>query len=226
MIHYHGTPITPVERLYEIAGAFFCVSFIEPRDVKRCHDIGQGVMLDNGAFSAWTRGAATDWQGFYAWVDPWLDCATTWAVIPDVVEGSVEEQEELIRQWPHGTRGTPVWHMHEPIDRLLQLLDSWPRVCMGSSAQYADVLSDIWRRRMDESWNAIEKRHRRTPNIHMLRGMNCSGGRWPFASVDSSDIARHHSRAQNTPKKMKDRWDAMQTPVRWTPTATQLELIA
>lgn len=226
MIHYHGTPISPVAKFYELAGAFFCVSYLEPRDVKRCHDIGQGVMLDNGAFSAWTRQAETDWPGFYAWCDPWLDCPTTWAVIPDIVQGSVEEQEALIAQWPFGSRGSPVWHMHEPIERLLALLDRWPRVCIGSSAQYADVMSDLWCRRMDETWNAVAQRHRRTPVTHMLRGMNCSGRRWPFASVDSTDIARHHNRQQNTPKKMKDRWDGMQTPLRWTSAPEQLELIA
>lgn len=41
MIHYHGTPITPRERLYELAGRSFCVSFADPRDVRVCHEIGQ-----------------------------------------------------------------------------------------------------------------------------------------------------------------------------------------
>ena len=50
MIHYHGTPITPIEVLYTLAGRHFCVSHMRPEDVQRCHNIGQGVMLDNGAF--------------------------------------------------------------------------------------------------------------------------------------------------------------------------------
>lgn len=50
-LHYHGTPITPRKVLEQLAGACFCVSFAEPRDVERVHQIGQSVMLDNGAFS-------------------------------------------------------------------------------------------------------------------------------------------------------------------------------
>jgi hypothetical protein len=59
----------------------------------------------------------------------------------------------------------------------------------------------------------------------MLRGMQCSGLRWPFASVDSTDIARNHNRDHNSPKKMADRWDAMQTPIKWHQTHKQMELI-
>lgn len=226
MIHYHGTPISPVARLYELSGSHFCVSFMAPKDVKRCHEIGQSVMLDNGAFSVWRRGAVPDWHGYYKWTDQWLDCPTTWAIIPDVVEGDEPMQDALIGQWPHGPKGSPVWHLHESLDRLLRLTDEWPRVCMGSSAQYAVPLSEPWRRRMDEAWNAIAHRHRRTPYIHMLRGMACSGERWPFASVDSTDIARNHNRPHNSPKAMRDRWDAVQCPLSWTIAPSQLELIA
>ncbi len=65
MIHYHGTPITPVGALYELAGRHFCVSHARPDDVVRCHQVGQSVMLDNGAFSKWKRDAETDWPAYY-----------------------------------------------------------------------------------------------------------------------------------------------------------------
>ena len=48
MIHYHGTPITPIAALYELAGRNFCVSHAAPADVARVHMIWQTVMLDNG----------------------------------------------------------------------------------------------------------------------------------------------------------------------------------
>lgn len=64
------------------------------------------------------------------------------------------------------------------------------------------------------------------PNLHMLRGMQCSGRRWPFASVDSTDIAQNHSRPQNTPQLMANRWDAMQCPGIWHQRIEQEELIA
>ena len=51
MIHYHGTPLTPREQLYKMAGKHFCVSFYNPQDAKVCMQIGQSIMWDNGAFS-------------------------------------------------------------------------------------------------------------------------------------------------------------------------------
>lgn len=210
-LHYHGTPITPATELIKLAGRHFCVSHAAPQQVKACHQIGQSVMLDNGAFSAWKSGKPiTDWTPFLRWADEWLDHPTTWAVIPDSVEGGEDEQERLIALWPFGDRGVPVWHLHEPLDRLLTLLDAWPRVCMGSSAEYKDVLSPAWERRMDEAWREIGRRHRRTPWVHMLRGLQLVRHRWPFASVDSTDIARNHNREQNCPAKMAVRWDAAQ----------------
>lgn len=223
-VHYHGTPITPAAVLHELVGRHFCVSHAEPRDVARCHQIGQSVMLDNGAFSAWRSGRATDWAGYYDWCDRWLDYPTTWAVIPDVIAGGAEEQDRLIAQWPHGYRGAPVWHMHEPIERLVKLTEEWPRVCVGSSAQYAVVLSPSWCGRIDAAWNAVSRRHRRAPWLHMLRGMATVGQRWPFASVDSTDIARNHNRPQNTARDMADRWDGVQCPGRWSPHPVQMEL--
>lgn len=60
-MHYHGTPITPMPALYQLAGKSFCVSFARPDQVKQCHDIGQSVMLDNGAFSLWRADKPTNW---------------------------------------------------------------------------------------------------------------------------------------------------------------------
>jgi hypothetical protein len=216
-VHYHGTPITPITALYELAGRCFCVSHMAPSDVRRCHDIGQSVMLDNGAFSKWKTGKATDWPAYYEWCDRWLDFPTTWAIPPDVIDAPSQEQDALLNEWPHGKRqAAPVWHMEEPTSRLLRLCDTgWSRVCIGSTAAYAIVLSDPWRMRMDETWNEIAKVFGRTPPIHMLRGMQCSGMRWPFASVDSTDIAQNHHRDQNTPRSMADRWDAKQCLGKW-----------
>lgn len=216
-IHYHGTPVTPTELLLEhMAGAHFCVSFAQPQQVEQAHRVGQSVMLDNGAFSVWRRGIEIDWSAYYAWAERWLERPTTWAVIPDVIAGTDADQDELLRQWPHGRRkGAPVWHMHELIDRLVRLLDEYPRVCIGSSGLYRTILSDPWQHRMDKAWRAINARHRWTPDVHMLRGMQLIRHRWPFASVDSADVARNHSAKQNSVPRMVRRWDAGQCPARF-----------
>jgi hypothetical protein len=198
----------------ETVGAHYCVSHAHPGDVERAHKYGQSVMLDNGAFSKWKTGKQTDWNKYYDWCDEWLDCPTTWAVVPDEIEGGEDIQDELIRQWPFGQRGSPVWHMHEPIDRALRLVDEWPKVCFGSSGEYETVGSPDWFRRMEEVFDALEKRHKRTPWIHMMRGMQCVKWGLPFASVDSADVARNHHARFGGASPMIRRWDGMQCPPR------------
>jgi hypothetical protein len=200
------------------------VSHTRPDDVVRAHQIGQSVMLDNGAFSKWKSDKSTDWKGYYDWCDRWLGHPTTWAVIPDVIDAGTQVQDALLREWPHRHRGAPVWHMDEPLDRLLRLCDEWPRVCIGSTAEFAKVLSDPWCRRIDEAFNALAARHKHLPWLHMLRGMQLAGRHWPFASLDSTDIAQSHHRPYNTARQMADRWDSMQTPGRWEPRPEQMDL--
>lgn len=214
---YHGTPITPNEVLYSLAGRHFCVSHARPDQVEICHAIGSSVLLDNGAFSKHTRDGVTDWNAYYAFADKWLDYPTTWAVIPDVIDAGSQEQDALIREWPHGDRGAPVWHSSEPLDRLYRLTDEWPRVCIGSTDEHWQVLSPAWRRRMDEAFNGLAVRHRRMPWVHMLRGMQLVRHPYPFASVDSTDIARNHHLPHRSARAMADRWDAGNCPAVWTP---------
>jgi len=217
MIHYHGTPITPVNVLYTLAGRSFCVSFFDPRDVGRVHGIGELVMLDNGAFSAWKIGAATDWPGYYRWCEKWLVYPTTWAVIPDVIDADDEAANDaLVDEWPHGDKGAPVWHMHESIDRLVRLCDEWPRVCIGSSAEYATVGNARWHRRMSEAMNAVCVKGIIPCWLHMLRGMALSGSHYPFASADSTDIARNHNGEEGRAARMAQRWAGAQCDPFWT----------
>lgn len=194
VIHYHGTPITPREQLIRMSGRHFCVSFAAPNDLKTCLKIGQSLMLDNGAFSAFTRGRALDEGGFYAWLEPIL-APPHWAVIPDVIGGRQDQQEAMVARWPfREDLGAPVWHLNLPIDYLLALCDSWPRVCLGSAGEYWEVGSDAWCRRMDETFNALANRHRVMPWIHGLRMLGQSDGPWPLASADSTNVAQNFKR--------------------------------
>lgn len=201
--------------LFELKGRHFCCSHARPDDVARCHMIGQSVMLDNGAFSKWKKNKPTNWPAFYEWCDKWLAYASTWAVIPDVIDGGSQLQDALIKEWPFKERGAPVWHMDEPIDRLLRLCDEWPRVCVGSTQEFAVVMSSAWKIRIEDMFNALAVRHRHLPWLHMLRGMQLSGGIYPFASVDSTDIAQNHHRLQNSALKMATRWDSLNNPGEW-----------
>lgn len=57
----------------------------------------------------------------------------------------------------------------------------------------------------------------------MLRGMSLAGSHYPFASLDSTDVARNHHLPQHTALKIADRWDGIQCPARWQ-RVDQLEL--
>lgn len=216
MIHYHGTPITPRTKLMELGGRSFCVRYGEHRDIEVCHNIGEGVMLDNGAFSFWRQSRATDWPGYYDWCEPWLDYRTTWAVIPDVIDGSEEENDLLLASWFQRRlpRGAPVWHLDESIDRLKRLCHGYERVCIGSSGVYDIVGSPEWHRRMERAMDSLCGSGSPPAWLHMLRGLSLAGSRYPFASADSTNIARNHSR-NGCPVKMATAIDARQCPARW-----------
>lgn len=180
-------------------------------------------MWDNGAFSAFTRGAEFDVQGYYAWLDSRL-VPPHWAVVPDEIGGDEQAQRRMVGTWPYSKQlGAPVWHMHLPIGYLLRLLETWPKVCFGSSAEYWQVGSDAWRRRADEAWNAIAQSGGR-PWVHMLRGLAMVDEHWPFASADSTNIARSHA-TRGRPAAMAASIDRRQTPARWRAPAEQLRLI-
>jgi hypothetical protein len=226
-MHYHGTPITPRALLMQLAGRNFCVSFADPRDTKTVHQIGQSVMLDNGAYSVWKkRGAEVDWRAWAEWVEPWLEYRTTWAVLPDSIEGDEEYNDRLVAEWAWMLSGkgdvVPVWHLHESLSRLSRLVDSFGKICFGSSGVYAVVGNDAWHRRVSQAFNVLADDFGRVPWVHMLRGMSLSGSHYPFASVDSTDVARNHNRPQNTVLSLADRWDGVQNPARWD-RAEQLE---
>lgn len=230
MIHYHGTPITPTAELLTLAGRNFCVSFAAPAQVRTCHEIGQSVMLDNGAFTFWRGGASPDWAAFYDWAEPWLDHPTTWAVIPDVIDGDEAANDRLLVEWwqrrlPRG-KGAPVWHLHEPLDRLRRLAHGYDRICFGSSGAYRDVGTDPWRRRVERAFNTISDDAGRVNTwVHMLRGMSMSGQHYPFGSVDSTDVAQNHHLPHKSALSIANRWDGLQTPARWV-RVDQLEMEA
>lgn len=226
-IHYHGTPITPRRVLATLAGRHFCVSFANPQDVETCHRIGQSVMLDNGAFTAWKQGRAPDWSAYYAWCEQWLRYKTTWAVIPDVIDGSEGENDLLEHTCPlPRQQAAPVWHLNESLARLRRLCDRYPRVCFGSSGEYAQIGTKRWHERVARAFDEITLNGVPAAAIHMLRGMSLSGSAYPFASVDSTDVARNHIRPGRTAAEMAARWDALQCPPTWAGAPVQSNAFA
>lgn len=226
-IKYHGTPITPRAVLYDLAGCHFCISYARPDDLAACQQIGQSVMIDNGAFTAWRKGRSVDWSSYARWCADRLGPAD-WCVMPDVIDGTDDQNDALVESWPLAKwRSAPVWHLHEPITRLERLAREWPRVCLGSSGEYAVIGTKRWEARMDEAFNRLCGGSGRPPcAVHGLRMMAQAGRRWPFASLDSTDVAQNHSRPHNGARRMAERWNALQCPARWETRPEQIVLMA
>lgn len=223
MIHYHGTPITPNEQLARMAGRHFCIPFPRPDNLATCLRIGQSLMFDNGAYSAFTRGEKLDTVAYYRWLSEIL-APPHWCVIPDVIDADVAQQRAMIQQWPaeYGHLGAPVWHLALPIDWLLELCDRFPRVCLGSSGAFWNVGSSAWAGRMDEAFNALHKSGRLTW-IHGLRMLGQVDGGWPLASADSTNVAQNYNRA-GCANCLAHRLDMQNPALWWRPRPLQMEL--
>lgn len=233
MIHFHGLPITPetaaVRALW--AGHGF-VSFAEPRNLALAVEVCQSFAIDNGAFTAWKQGKpVTDWSGFYEWAGKCKRIPSCdFAVVPDVIDGTEDDNDALLAEWPLPKWfGAPVWHMHESFDRLERLASIWPRVCIGSSGQFATIGTQAW-------WGRIAQAMRVVCNddgeplvkLHGLRMLNPDiFTRLPFASADSTNIGRNIGidqawRGTYTPATKESRVDVMRAriesqnaPARW-----------
>lgn len=194
MIHYHGGPITPETCAYRtwIGGHAF-ISFAHPDQIKLAAGICQTFALDNGAFSFWRQGRETDWQGYYAWCDEWLfHPACDWAVIPDVIEGSEDENDQLIGEWPFGHRGVPVWHLNESPERLAALAAEWPRVALGSAAEWDVSNPTKCLKRLYDVLPAICRNGQPVSKLHGLRMLSHQiVTSVPLASADSTNAARN-----------------------------------
>ena len=219
MIHYHGTTIGPRKFLVGMSGRNFCVAYKTPgaSDLKTCLSIGSSVMLDNGAFSCFTRKLPFDKDGFYRWIEPHLG-HPHWAVIPDVIGGSVDEQRKMVKTWPfRKSLGFPVWHLSLPISYLIELCENWERVCFGSSEEYWNVGSDKWCHRMDEAFNALVKTFgSQLPWVHGLRMLAFGNGPWPLASADSTNVGRNFKDGNYCADCMAMKIDSQNPPTRWT----------
>lgn len=197
MIHYHGLPITPATAA-EVAcraGHAF-VSFAHPQQMGLAVAACQSFAVDNGAFSAWRKGAPiTDWSEYYEFAaaakrQPSCD----FAVIPDVIDGSEAENDALVNEWPLPSWfGAPVWHLHESLTRLDKLCHDWPRVCLGSSGDYGQIGTAAWWRRMNEAMRTIcDDAGQPCCRLHGLRMLDpVVFTKFPFASADSTNIGRN-----------------------------------
>lgn len=194
--HFHGTPIWGCAgEVHRIAarGAGAFVSYIRPDQLNASLLYASEVGIDNGAFSAWRRHIPIDWRQFYQWLLSYYHHdKVTFFVIPDVVDGGEADNDRLIKELPPMLRGkaAPVWHLHESIERLVHLCEECPRVCFGSSGEYAVIRTAAWHRRMEQAFEAIYAKRSLKTKIHGLRMLDGRVlGKYPLTTADSTNLA-------------------------------------
>lgn len=235
MLHIHGTPMgmTEAEAAIVLAGRHALVSWETPHQLALVQSVCSSVTIDCAAFTAWKQGRAiTNWNSYYGWIDDVVrHPAFLFAIVPDVIDGDEAANDALLAEWPHGKHiGAPVYHMHEGLDRLARLVSEWPRVCLGSSGEYATIGTPAWWRRMDEMMRvACDAEGRPLTKLHGLRMLDPAVfTRIPLASADSTNVARNAGNSSRwsgsyaPPSKaargviIAERIEAQQSPARWS----------
>lgn len=193
MIHYHGTPLGGPRQDAPrfLIGRHALVPFSYPDDMPVVAECCQSFVLDNGAFTAWTKGGSVDVPGYIAWVREWhRHPGFDWALIPDVIDGNEAENDALLASWPRDLEGVPVWHMHESIERLQKLARDWRVVALGSSGVFASVGTRQWWDRMTKAMHAICVDGRPICKLHGLRMLDPDVfTKLPLSSADSTNAA-------------------------------------
>jgi hypothetical protein len=208
MLHYHGTPLggTRDEAARFLAGRHALVPWPRSEDIGAVAAYCQSFCLDNGAFSAWQSGKPIEsWRPYYAWVREWCQHpGFDFAVIPDVIDGTEADNDRLVvecaRIMPHWVQMSPVWHMHESLDRLHQMVNTnkAKRVCIGSSADIGQPSphNQKFTKRMEEAMAvACDSEGRPICKLHGLRMLNPEVFKmYPLASADSTNAAQNYGR--------------------------------
>jgi len=246
--HYHGTPLggprDAVARLCKYARRHFLVPFGREEDLPIIAQECAGFCLDNGAYSAWRAGKPiADWTPYYEWVEKWSrNPRFDFAIIPDVIDGTEEENQKLIQQWEKRfarsrVEGVPVWHLHESLDRLHRLCNShWRRVALGSSGQWVTAGTESWWHRMHEVMQVCcDSQGFPLVKLHGLRMLRREiVERIPLASADSTTVAQNKSAVSGNWRPPTDAqrmeciasWlESSTSPTDWTPFTHQQTML-
>lgn len=195
MIKYHGTPVGGSKRdaLLFLTGRHALISFANQQHAPEVINCCDSFCLDNGAFSIWKKGKGQIDEGEYKyWVDSLKQHpAFDFYIIPDVIDGTVRDNDDALKRWKGVTGGIPVYHMGEPIPRFRMLSRNYPYVCLGSTSKWPSVGSNKWWPYMADFMDAVCDGEGRPPcKLHGLRMLNPKVfTRLPLHSADSCNAA-------------------------------------
>ena len=216
-----------------LAGRHALVPWPRQEDIGAVAAYCQSFCLDNGAFSAWTSGKPIEsWRPYYEWVKEWCrHPGFDFAIIPDVIDGTEADNDRLIvecaRIMPHWVCMAPVWHMHESLDRLHQLVNANKAklVCIGSSGSIGQPGPNNRKflDRMAEAMTvACDSEGRPICRLHGLRMLSSVVSLFPLRSADSTNVAQNYHRyAAPTQSQQRaliaDRIEMVNSAALWIP---------
>ena len=199
MTKFYGTPLTPNRVFDEVfeSGRNCLIPFPNPQNLKRAKNLCEKIIIDNGAFTLWRKGGEIDWNKYYLWLQEHKE-EIEFYFIPDVIDGTEEENDHLISDYfSRGeSKGVPIWHINESFERLDRLMTSFDYIAIGSAGEFAQLGTHEWHKRMDEAMRVIcDEDGYPKVKVHMLRCLDPKiFTRYPFESGDSTSLAQNHTR--------------------------------
>jgi len=192
MIHYHGAPCpgNSAEQIVFFRRRDCLLSFANREKVspELLFTYCRTFILDNGSFSYWKNGIATNWDEFYKWVQNWMHHPRfEWFLIPDVIGGTTKENDLLIKDSYFPRYGVPVFHIGEPVKRISFFLDQgFKRFAIGSTPGFELKSMNFWNE-MRKVFNRICIDGIPIVKAHGLRMLDPEiVEAFPFSSCDSA----------------------------------------
>lgn len=194
----HVVPLTP-KSVFEkyLKDECILVSYFRGdavTDLKRAGEIGcKEIFIDNGAYSFYRKEIKPDYSKFYKWLK---NKNFTYFFIPDVINGTEEENDKLINEVPEEfiKKAIPVFHISESNERLERLMKEFNYIAFAATGEFWTVGSKIWFKRMHELMKIVcDESGKPKIKIHALRCLNYKVFiHFPFESADSSNLSRNH----------------------------------
>lgn len=195
---FHGTPIggTRQDVARFLMGRDALVPYKRPDDLPIALEVCRSIIADCSSYSIWEEGRGeVDYDGYVQWVQTFYrHPCFEWAIIPDIIDGSEEQNYRWVRdwlRWGHGIKGVPVWHLHESLEYLDWLVSHFEIVALGSSGKWATPGTPAWWSRMAEVMEVVCDEHGRPRcKLHGLRMLDIQiFTKLPLSSGDSTNAA-------------------------------------
>ena len=182
-------------------GRHVMVTFAKPTEIELFAEICQSFAIDNGAYSAWKSGAGFCMDDYAGFIKKWCrHPAFDFYLMPDVVDGDEFDNSRMRAAWSNlcstgqmWELGVPVWHLHESLACLAQMVQAFPRIALGSSGQYSQPGGKEWWSRMVEAMGVVcDSEGVPKVKLHGLRMLDPTiFSHLPLSSADSTNVARN-----------------------------------